>query len=455
VHVLSSDISQRDEARAAAWHALLNVNAEGAYANIAIEQVLRKANLEQGGAGFCTELFFGTCRWQGSLDVVLEAASGRALSTLQPAVVNWLRLCTYEALFMHTSDHALVSSAVESSKRLISPRVSGLVNAILRKVTHRSWDEWCCSLTLPTDTLESRLALCHAHPEWIIAEFARALGEDRAGELVPLLEADNTPARPVYAVRPGLISRDDIPNARPTQYSPWGFTVPGNPATLEPLRRGVVGVQDEGSQLIIDVATRADIPEGPWLDLCAGPGGKSGLLAGIAAQRGTTLLSSEVQPHRAKLVSQALRAYPPDAYTVICADATQPTWPSNSFALVLADVPCSGLGALRRRPESRWRTNPDGISELLELQTAIAASAAGSLKPGGILAYATCTPSVRETGDIVLALAASTDLEILDAPALLPNVPDATAASDPRFIQLWPHRHNTDAMFVSLLRRAS
>jgi 16S rRNA (cytosine967-C5)-methyltransferase len=212
-------------------------------------------------------------------------------------------------------------------------------------------------------------------------------------------------------------------------------------------------VQDEGSQLIIDVATRADIPDGPWLDLCAGPGGKSALLAGVAAQRDTHLLSSELQFHRAKLVAQALRAYPPGIADVICADATRPAWPADTFALVLADVPCSGLGALRRRPESRWRTMPESIPELLGLQAAIARVAANSLMPGGVLAYATCTPTLRETADIVLALAAETQLQVLDAPALLPGVPNATAVSDPRFIQLWPHRHNTDAMFLSLLRR--
>ena len=193
-------------------------------------------------------------------------------------------------------------------------------------------------------------------------------------------------------------------------------------------------------------ATSAGVPDGPWLDLCAGPGGKSALLRGLSP---TFLLAAELQPHRAGLVAQNLRGYPAQGHQVIAADGTRPAW-SQGFALTVADVPCSGLGALRRRPESRWRRTPQTVADLTGLQEKLLTTAISSTKIGGVIAYITCSPHPSETVEIV---ATARDVEILDAPALLPQVPEAAHRIDPRFIQLWPHLHGTDAMFCALLRR--
>ena len=195
--------------------------------------------------------------------------------------------------------------------------------------------------------------------------------------------------------------------------------------------------------------SRAEAPRGPWLDLCAGPGGKAALLTGLALEQGDALMASERQPHRATLVAAALRAYR-RAPLVIAADATVPAWKPGSFVRVLADVPCTGLGALRRRPEARWRRQPSDLADLVPLQTALLRTAVDALAPGGVVAYVTCSPHVAETEEVVAAVLADGGLEVGDAATLLPEVPDAARGP---YLQLWPQRHGTDAMFCAVLRR--
>jgi 16S rRNA (cytosine967-C5)-methyltransferase len=294
------------------------------------------------------------------------------------------------------------------------------------------------------------------------------------------------------------------PDAEPGRWSPYAFTLrSGDPAPL--IEAGAAAVQDEGSQLAAIALTRAQLA-GPgdnkperWLDMCAGPGGKARLLAGLAAGAGATLVAAELHPHRAALVAAALdrAAGPPlaqagsvapsradtapgqsgntaairkgDARTVrmagaatarsvsvphmvLVADGTRPPWPDGTFDRILLDVPCSGLGALRRRPEARWRKSPADLKDLTALQRDLLRSALAAVRPGGVVGYVTCSPVPAETSDVVTEVVASLPgTEILNAPQLL-AVP-GSAAADPRFAQLWPHRHHTDAIFIALLRR--
>jgi 16S rRNA (cytosine967-C5)-methyltransferase len=218
--------------------------------------------------------------------------------------------------------------------------------------------------------------------------------------------------------------------------------------------QGRAGVQDEGSQLVAIAAANAPV-EGPdqrWLDLCAGPGGKAALLAGLAAERGARLVAAEKQEHRADLVRRSLRGSA-GVEAVVVADGTAPPWPAASFDRVLVDAPCSGLGALRRRPESRWRRTPADVADLIPLQRALLSAAASLVRPGGVVVYATCSPMLSETVDVVAAvLEERGDLALEDASGLFAQVPHC-AGSLPGTIQLWPHRHGTDAMFVALLSR--
>jgi 16S rRNA (cytosine967-C5)-methyltransferase len=452
---------------------LRTINAGGGYANLVLSELLRDTALAARDTAFVTDLVNTTCRLQGTLDAVIAAAAGRPVNKLESAVRDVLRLGAAQ-LWLGVPAHAAVSETVTLARSAVGARVSGLVNAIMRRIYERTTAQWLDLLTAGLDEL-SALALRYAHPKWIVEVFA---GLVPASELPALLEADNTPATPVLAIRPGLIGRAtllDSAGGQPTPYSPFGIIRPGNPATLPELRAGLVGVQDEGSQLVTLAAIRAlravtatDTDEltplvssalpappviAPWLDMCAGPGGKAALLAGLALEWNTRLLASEVQPHRAQLVAQALRAYTSHNHLVITADARNAPWQADTFALTLVDAPCSGLGALRRRPDARWRRTPESVDELRALQRALLDSAIRATAPGGVIAWITCSPHPLETAAIVYEAVADAPLTILDAPALLPEVPDAAAATDPRFVQLWPHRHGTDAMFLALARK--
>ena len=205
-----------------------------------------------------------------------------------------------------------------------------------------------------------------------------------------------------------------------------------------------------------DSAAGAEGQDRLWLDLCAGPGGKARLLAGLAAQRGARLVASDVRPRRAGQVLTALsRVHYESRLTpaVIAADGLRVPWRPGTFDRVLADVPCSNLGSLRRRPEARWRKTPDDVAGLAAVQRGLLTAAIESVRPGGVVAYVTCSPHLAETRDVVTSVAERRgDVTILDAPAVLPEIP-GLAASDPRFAQFWPHRHGTDAIFLALIRR--
>jgi 16S rRNA (cytosine967-C5)-methyltransferase len=287
----------------------------------------------------------------------------------------------------------------------------------------------------------------------VVRAFRQALGGDLA-ETAAALAADNVPAAVSLVARPGRATVEELVElgARPGRWSPYAATLAaGDPADLPPVRQGRAGVQDEGSQLV--AIALADVPiDGPdarWLDLCAGPGGKAALLGGLAGPRGAVLLAAELQPHRAALVSAAVGR----TAGVVVADGTVQAWRPGAFDRVLVDAPCSGLGALRRRPEARWRRSPLDLAGLGPLQRSLLGSALGAARPGGVVAYVTCSPHPAETRAVVDHVLADRggDAVLVDARPLLPGVPDLGPGPD---VQLWPHRHNTDAMYLALLRKS-
>jgi len=355
------------------------------------------------------------------------------------------------------------------------------VNAVLRRVATRDLGQWLPIVAPAADAdPDGYLAVRHSYPRWIVAAYRDALGSSlkdggpRIAELEAALAAGNERPRVTLAVRPGSAGegstreRDEVmpEGAEPTRWSPYGFTLSGgDPAGL--VASDLAAVQDEASQLAAIMLSRAGVirssdgrPQPPaWLDMCAGPGGKARMLGGLAGLAGARLVAAEVHPHRAALVAAALGgARGPAAQAhrpaVLIADGRHAPWRDGGFDRVLVDVPCTGLGALRRRPEARWRKSLADIPGLGELQRALLRSALAAVRPGGVVGYVTCSPLLAETSDIVRGIAGEAgDVEILDAPALLPGVPDLPAPADPRFAQFWPHRHGTDAIFVALLRR--
>ncbi|MEA4943134.1 MAG: transcription antitermination factor NusB [Propionicimonas sp.] len=438
---------QVDPARLVAFRVLRRIGDQDAYANLAL--AAEGAGLETRDAAFATELTFGSCRALGSYDAILERAAGRPVAGLDPAVLDVLRLGTHQLLAMRVPSHAAVATSVDLAATQIGERVAGLVNAVLRKVAARDWDGWLAELSAGLDDLDV-LALATQHPRWIVEAWRDALGDRSPDELRAALEADNVAPVNHLVVRPGLASVAEL-GGTPTRYSPYGAAVPGAPGSIPAVAEGRAGVQDEGSQLVALALSRVEAPSGLWLDLCAGPGGKAALLAGLAIEQGSRLVASELQPHRAGLVAANLACYDGDHEPVtVVADGTRPAWPPASFARVMADVPCTGLGALRRRPESRWRRQPSDLADLVPLQRRLLDSAIAATRPGGVIAYVTCSPQLAETREVVAARAAGA--ELLRAADYLPEVADA-AVDD--FVQLWPHRHGTDAMFLALLRRTA
>ncbi len=432
-----------DLTREAAFDTLQDVTVDGAYANLALRERLAAAGLEGRDAGFATELVYGTCRSLGTYDRIIELAAKRDLASLESGIIDVLRLTAHQLFAMRVPLHAAVDANVDLAARVVGHRATGVVNAIARKLGARSFDDWIAELSEDLSELDA-LALRTSHPRWIVEAYADVLPAD---ELEAALLSNNEAPETTLVVRPGLCEVSDLPG-EPLRYSPYGTSFKGNPGAIAAVRNGKAGVQDEGSQLVAMALAAANAPSGTWLDLCAGPGGKSALLTGLALARNERLVAVEPHEQRAQLVKKALRTYPGFPWVII-GDGLEPAWQPSSFARVLADVPCSGLGALRRRPEARWRKDPTDIAELAQIQQGLLATALDSAKPGGVVAYVTCSPHKAETSDIVEAVIAHRAVTVLDAPSYLPEVAHAAHG---RYIQLWPHRHGTDAMFCALLQ---
>jgi 16S rRNA (cytosine967-C5)-methyltransferase len=448
-----------DPARAAALELLTTVRERNAYANLAMPAILRRARLSGRDAALATELGYGTCRARGLLDAVIAACSQRPLTNIEAPLLDALRLGTYQLLRTRVPAHASVDSTVELVRASADSRSAGFVNAILRRVAEHTEDEWVTELAPDAEQDPvGHLAFRYAHPRWIAQAFADALGGSSA-ELAELLRADDARPSVHLMARPGVITAEElalVTGGEQAPYSPYGVRLEsgaGNPGELDAVADGMALVVDEGSQLVALGLASAQLvgPDGGrWLDLCAGPGGKAAILAGLVDIEGGRLDAVEPAEHRAELVRGATAELP---ITVYVADGRHAPLPDGAYDRVLVDVPCTGLGALRRRPEARWRRQPSDVSELTVLQRELITAALRHVRVGGVVGYATCSPHVAEThGVLAGVLRKHPGVERLDTRAALPELP---GLGDGPAVQLWPHRHGTDAMFLALLRRTA
>ncbi|MGH8869988.1 MAG: transcription antitermination factor NusB, partial [Actinomycetes bacterium] len=292
------------------------MDTRGAYANLTLPALLTERGLHGRDAALATELAYGTLRHQGTYDAILAACVDRPLDAVGPAVRDVLRLGVHQVLATRMPPHASVATAVDLGASAVGRRVTGFVNAVLRAVTRRDLDAWVDAVApARADDPVGYLAVAHSHPRWVVEAFADALDEDIVGDLTEtaaLLAADNVPPAVTLVARPGRGSVADLValGATPTRWSPYGAVLAdGDPADLQPVRDGRAGVQDEGSQLVALALPAVPVEGGErrWVDLCAGPGGKAALLAGLATGRGARVLAVERQPHRPRKVEQALR----------------------------------------------------------------------------------------------------------------------------------------------------
>jgi 16S rRNA (cytosine967-C5)-methyltransferase len=434
----------RDPVRRTAFDVVQAVDERDAYANLLLPSLLRERGLAGRDAALATELTYGTLRGRGTYDAVLGMCSDRPVAKIDTPLLNVLRLGAHQLLGTRIPPHAAVGTAVDLARSVAGPGQAKFANAVLRKVAARDLEAWL-AIVAPQDET-GRLAVVHSHPRWIVNALRDAVG---AAEVEALLAADNARPRVTLVARPGRSTVAEL-GGEPGAYSPYAaYLAEGDPAAVPAVAEGRAAVQDEASQLVALALTRVELPgsDARWLDLCAGPGGKAALLAGLAEERGAHLLACDLQPHRARLVRGTVG---PSA-SVAVADGARPAWRPGSFDRVLADVPCSGLGALRRRPEARWRRGPEAIADLGPLQRRLLDSALDAVRPGGVVAYVTCSPHLAETRVVVDdVLRRRGDTERLDSPSHLDGVP---YLGEGPYAQFWPHRHGTDAMFLALLRR--
>jgi 16S rRNA (cytosine967-C5)-methyltransferase len=480
--------TRADPARSVAFKVLSAVAERDAYANLLLPALLAGSGLTGRDAALATELAYGTLRGQGSYDAILAICCDRDLDRIDPPLRPVLRLGAHQLLATRIGAHAAVATSVDLARDVAGQRPAGFVNAVLRRVATRDFESWL-EIAAPSrgEDIVGHLSIRYSHPRWIVSALSEALAESPdsgLAETEAALAADGERPRVTLCAVPGLADPAELvaAGAEPGRWSPYAAALAeGDPAQVPAVAQGRAAVQDEASQLAALALTRVDAPGNDtglagarWLDVCAGPGGKARLLAALAGASGARLLAADVRPHRARLLQAALAgaaqgaaaagaaqgaaaagAAQGAAAAVVAADGTAPAWRPGTFGRVLADVPCSGLGALRRRAEARWRRSPDDVTALVPVQRALLAAALDSAAPGGVVAYVTCSPHVAETRDVVTAvLAGRDDVQVLDAPAVLPEVP-GLRCPEPHgaFAQFWPHRHGTDAIFLALLRR--
>ena len=464
-------------ARLVAYDVLRDVDDRDAYANLALPARIREAGLSARDAALATELAAGTLRMQGRYDRLIELPSGRSLDAIDSRTLRVLRLGTHQLLGMRTAGHAAVNESVELQRLVANEKAAGFVNGVLRAIGRATTEEWESRIDAEAGSADDALAARASHPVWIVRALRDALSaEGREEELESLLSADNTAPRVSLALLPGAgvdpgtaeaLSIDtDRGEARlvASGPSPLGLELAGgDPArAIESLDvpAGTARVQDQGSQLAALTLSRATStrPGERWLDLCAGPGGKTAVLAAEAALAGASLRANEVSEHRAELVRNAVEAHA-DGVDVVSQDGREDAAYGGAearFERILVDAPCSGLGALRRRPEARWRKQPGDLPGLTELQGGLLDAAIRHLAPGGVIAYVTCSPHLAESRMVVAdALRRHPELQELDAKAILRDISrdELDLAGKHPSAQLWPHRHGTDAMFIALLTK--
>ncbi|MFV0373319.1 RsmB/NOP family class I SAM-dependent RNA methyltransferase [Microbacterium sp.] len=448
-------------AREVAFDVLRAVDESEAYANLLLPRELAVAGLSPQDAALATELTYGTLRRQGTYDAVIAQAASRAVDAIDPPVRDALRLGTHQLLATRVPAHAAVNETVRHVRQTAGAPASGFANAVLRRVSERTADEWIALLEGAARSDDERLAARWSHPVWVIRAFRRALAaENRADELDELLAADNAAPSVTMTALPGLA--EVPPGAEATGYSPIGFRLGGGePGPMIAASGGRIRVQDEGSQLAALALTRVvPVRTGErWLDLCAAPGGKTAVLAAEALAGGATLEANELSAARVGLVRDSVRGVPLEI--PVSHEDGRTRAGRGRYDRILLDAPCTGLGALRRRPEARWRKRPADVPALTELQHGLLDAALDAVAPGGVVAYVTCSPHLAETRGVVAEVLHRRDgtVEELDARAVVGGISmrpmDLAAAADGGGrAQLWPHRHGTDAMSITLLRRS-
>jgi len=444
--------------RSVAFELLRRIKQDDAYANLLLPKLLRDEGVDSRDAGFIQELAFGTLRNRLLYERIIEKVANRAASSIDSNALIVLLLGTHQLLGMRVPGHAAINETVNLAKTTVPKSAVGFINAVLRGVSAKTRQQWIGLMLQGVQSNDERMSLEHSHPLWIVRALRTALEARGIGEsLEQLLIADNEVAKVAVAALPGFSTVAELlQHGQAGLASPICVELSEPPAKVPLIRQGFARVQDQGSQLAVLALTNANlaIPDSSWIDVCAGPGGKAALMAALAKEEGLTFQANELSSHRAKLVRDAVA--PLSEATVSEFDGRDIGFSGPKFSRILLDAPCTGLGALRRRPEARWRKSSADLADLSKLQRELFAGSWDALLPGGVLAYVTCSPHVQETTALVSWVESKwgNEVELLSANAILNEINPLLGLDESfRTTQLWPHVNGTDAMFIALFRK--
>ncbi|MFH2010094.1 MAG: 16S rRNA (cytosine(967)-C(5))-methyltransferase RsmB [bacterium] len=445
-------------ARNAALQVLEQVERGDAYASTALDRVLSASTLSPADRGLATELTYGVLRHQTRLDRAVAAHADRGLKRAHPMARRALRLAAYQLLMLdRIPASAAIDEAVEAVRLGADQRTAGFVNAVLRKLSDRGEPPF----PAPRDSPRAYLRDAASLPPWIAKQLLARFGPEDAIALGQALIE-----RPPLTVRANRLQidrdalaqelRDTHPGAdcRPTPFAPDGLHLTGvpDPVRTAAHRRGALEVQDEASQLVAELL--APRPGQRILDACAGRGGKTLHLASLTNNQATLVAADSSATKLDELRNRLAHAGAPPP-VLITADLSQPCEALTSqppFDAVLLDAPCTGLGVLRRHPEAKWRLRPEQLPQLAALQSQLLDNVARLVRPGGVLVYAVCTLTIAEGPDQLAAFLARHD-HFAPEPPPSSDVNWTFLLETPTTIQTLPHKHNTDAFFLSRLRR--
>lgn len=437
-------------AREAAFRALLACHRQGAWIDEALKRELSRAGLDARDAALAARLSYGVMQNQLLLDYYLAHFCRRSLEQMDKNVLDILRLGVYQLLFAdRIPSMAAVNESVELTKRVSrSPRAPGFVNAVLRSIDRRR----DALPPLPSHPPE-RLSVQYSHPLWMVEEFARLLP---GAEIEALLAADNAQPPVCAQVNTCRRSAEEVgallsAEGVEARAHPWLpncllLSETGDLSRLAAFQEGLFYIQDPAAHLAALAAEPR--PGMRVLDACAAPGGKSFATA-IAMEGRGTILACDIHPSKVRRIREGAARLGLDGITARVMDAREfdPAL-GNGFDLVIADVPCSGLGIIRKKPDIRYK-DPGPLAELPGLQKAILDNVSRYVRPGGVLLYATCTLLERENGGVVDGFLAGHPGFALEPIRL----PEPIGICREGTLTLWPHIHGTDGFYMAKLRR--
>lgn len=440
-----------DNARATALKIINEVYNNGAYANVALAKNLRNNPLSDVDRRFATELVYGTVKAGGTLDWIIKKYISKPLKKLDAVVLNILRLGVYQIKYMDkVPESAACNESVELAKKFTNAGAAKFVNGVLRTMLREPQK---ADFPNGKGNATAELALKEMHPEWLVRRWIKEFGYDEAVRLcefnnqqAPLVLRTNTLKTNSSELILNLESRGV--EAHKSMLAPEGVILDkhGSLDNLEALQEGYCQVQDESSMLVAHVLDPQ--PNEFIIDVCSAPGGKTTHIASLMENKGR-ILACDIYGHKLERVRENAERLGIEIIETEEMDARDVGEEYTEMAdRVLVDAPCSGLGVLRRKPDSRWRKSKELLTELPKLQLEILKSAGNALKKGGILVYSTCTIAREENQSVVEAFLKDNDrFELLNAGERLPK------PRTEEMVQLYPQRDGTDGFFISCMRK--